>query len=87
MLARTGGRFRPNRAEIGMENNPLRDQFLTNFYCRADWLSCSMEVVSVMRERTTVKAPGTGAVATKKTMGRTASRRFRHVGNGLGRSQ
>jgi hypothetical protein len=56
-------------AEIGMKNNPLRDQFLTNFSCLADWLSCSMETVSVMRESHHGESPGTGAVATKKNHG------------------
>jgi hypothetical protein len=39
-----------------MENNPLRDQFLTNFCCGYKEMSCSMERVSGLRELATVKA-------------------------------
>jgi hypothetical protein len=39
-----------------MENNPLRDQFLTNFCCGHKEISCSMERVSGLRELATAKA-------------------------------
>ncbi|WP_193369112.1 hypothetical protein [Pelagibius marinus] len=39
-----------------MKNNPLRDQFLTNFCCGHKEMSCSMERVSGLREFATMKA-------------------------------
>jgi hypothetical protein len=43
-----------------MQNNPLRDQFLTNFCCGHKEISCSMERVSGLREFATVKASEQG---------------------------